>query len=155
MTFVLIACLSLYLFDKKAVRIIQACLLPAFIVLPALFRLKTTEGYAFYAGLIIFGAAPFAELLCRKLAPIFERAVRVPDQERSEDGEDVLDNKKKWGLIKAGFIASLIAILMLLAAVLTLNSKVNNMYRFTTEQQSTIQEQQKEIDELKEEAGKK
>ena len=66
-----------------------------------------------------------------------------------------MDNKKKWGLIKAGFIASLIAILMLLAAVLTLNSKVNNMYRFTTEQQSTIQEQQKEIDELKEEAGKK
>ena len=66
-----------------------------------------------------------------------------------------MDNKKKWGLIKAGFIASLVLALVLLAAVLTLNTKVNNMYRFTTEQQSTIEEQQRQIDALKEKVEKK
>ncbi len=155
MTLVLAALLVLYLFDKKPVRIITVCLLPAFIILPAFFRLKTTEGFMFYAGLIIIGAAPVIELLCRKAEPMFAGMKNVPETNISQTPEDILDNKKKWGLIKAGFIASLILALVLLAAVITLNTKVNNMYRFTTEQQSTIEEQQRQIDALKEKVEKK
>ena len=78
MTFVLAALLVLYLLDKKPVKIITACLLPAFVILPAFFRLKTTEGYAFYTGLIIIGAAPLAGILFKKAEPLFERMKPEP-----------------------------------------------------------------------------
>lgn len=155
MTLVLAALLVLYLYDKKPVRIITACLLPVVCLLPAFFKLKTTEGFTFYAGLIIIGAAPLIEILCRKAAPLFAGMKSIPDTDVSQTPEDILDNKKKWGLIKAGFIASLILALVLFAAVITLNTKVNNMYRFTTEQQNTIEEQQRQIDALKEKVEKK
>ena len=73
----------------------------------------------------------------------------------SGTAEDIVDNKKKWMLIKTGFAAALILALILFAAVLTLNSKINSMYRFTTEQQNTIEEQQRQIDALKEKVEKK
>ncbi len=155
MTLILAALLVLYLFDKKPVRIITVCLLPALCLLPAFFRLKTTEGFSFYAGLIIIGAAPLIEFACRKAEPLFTAKKSIPETEDAQTPEDILDNKKKWRLIKAGFIATLVLALVLLAAVLTLNTKVNNMYRFTTEQQSTIEEQQRQIDALKEKVEKK
>ena len=153
MTFLLAGLLVLYLSDKKAFRITEVCLLPAFLILPAFFKLKTTEGLCFYAGLIIIGAAPLIEFLCGKLAPQLSRMKKA-----ATDGgtaEDIVDNKKKWMLIKTGFAAALILALILFAAVLTLNSKINSMYRFTTEQQNTIEEQQRQIDALKEKVEKK
>ena len=155
MTLILAALLVLYLIDKKPLRVISVCLLPVFVVLPAFFRLKTTEGLAFYAGLIMIGAAPLIELACGRAALKLAGMKTVSGTGISQTPEDILDNKKKWGLIKAGFIASLVLALVLLAAVLTLNTKVNNMYRFTTEQQNTIEEQQRQIDELKEKVEKK
>ena len=153
MTLLLAGLLVLYLFDKKAVRIIEVCLLPAFVILPAFFKLKTTEGLCFYAGLIIIGAAPLIELAFRKLAPHFSFVKKPAQQEAA--AEDIVDNKKKWMLIKTGFAAALILVLILFAAVLTLNSKINSMYRFTTEQQNTIEEQQRQIDALTEKVEKK
>ncbi len=155
MTLLLAGLLVLYLFDKKAVRIIEVCLLPAFVILPAFFKLKTTEGLCFYAGLIIIGAAPLIELVCRKLEPHFSFVKKTAQQETGAAAEDIVDNKKKWMLIKTGFAAALILVLILFAAVLTLNSKINSMYRFTTEQQNTIEEQQRQIDALKEKVEKK
>ncbi|MCR5651521.1 MAG: hypothetical protein K6F86_10105 [Lachnospiraceae bacterium] len=159
MTPVLAALLCLYLYDKKAVRIAQLCLLPAFIILPAFFRLKTTEGIFFYAGLIMIGAAPLIEILYKRclevLAGMKEKRQREDSDKVTQIPEDIVDNKKKWGLIKAGFAASFVLVLILVAAVLTLNSKVNNMYRFTTTQQERIDDQQREIEALKEKVEKK
>lgn len=155
MTLLLSVLLVLYLSDKKAVRIIEVCLLPAFIILPAFFRLKTTEGLCFYAGLIIIGAAPLIEILFEKLSKRLSLVKKAAGQEDTRGAEDIVDNRKKWILIKTGFAAALILALVLFAAVLTLNSKVNSMYRFTTKQQETIEDQQRQIDALKERVEKK
>ncbi len=155
MTAILILALGLFFTDRKITKIISACLLPAFIFLPAFFRVKSIEGYAFYTGLILLGLSPFIEILAEKACMKIRGLIRAGEKEkpkvREEDGEDILDNKKKWGLIKAAFAILIIMALILLVSVLRLNTKVNNMYVFSTEQQNRIEEQQKLIDKQQEE----
>ncbi len=155
MTAVLIVSLAVFLADRKITKIISLCLLPAFLLLPAFFRVNTIEGTAFYIGLILVGLAPILERLCLRFEPYLKIRKKTVQEEKACDTEDILDNKKKWGLIKAGFIILIIMAVISVVSILRLNTKVNNMYEYSIEQQDTIEEQQKEIEELKNKVGNK
>ncbi len=149
MTYVLIAAFILFLTDNKKIRIVLLCFLPAFLILPAFFRMKTLSGWTFYAGLIVTGLSPVLEKLFGRLEfkkPEFPK-VKV-SSETVGDEEDILDNKKKWRLIVSGYVIFIIFVLLSALAMFRLNMKINNIYEFSGSQQDKIEQQQQEIESL-------
>ena len=157
MSLALIAALMVFLTDSKAGKAILALLLPAAFVMSYFFKINNTSGTAFYAGLFILGASPFLELVCGKIGKKLPKRKPVEGRQMtSEDaGEDILDNKKKWRLIVAGYIFFIIFAVFSIASIIRLNTKINNMYEFSNSQQETIEEQQKLIEDLKVKVDKK
>jgi len=164
LTFVLIAAFLLYLLDNRKLKWVLLCLLPAFIILPAFFRMKTPGGWAFYTGLILIGLSPLLEGLFSKLEPkllmLRKRGSNDHRLEKKEDmiaegpEEDILDNKKKWRLIVSGYVIFIVFALLSIGAFFTLNMKINNIYEFSNSQQEVIEQQQKLIGEQQKELEK-
>ena len=152
MTFVLIAAFILFLTDNKKVKTAFMCLLPAFVLLPAFLRMSSISARACFAGLIIIGASPHLEKvlgLIKLKKPDF--LTKPASDEGAAGAEDILDNKKKWRLIVAGYVIFILFAAFSVMAMFRLNTKINNIYEFSNSQQETIDEQQKLIEELREE----
>ena len=164
LTFVLIAVFLLYLLDNRKLKLVLLCLLPAFIILPAFFRMKTLGGWAFYTGLMLIGLSPVLEGLFSKLESkllilrrkgIHDRGPEKKDVMIAEGSEgpeeDILDNKKKWRLIVSGYVIFIVFALLSTGAFFTLNMKINNIYEFSNSQQEILEQQQKLIEEQQKE----
>ena len=155
MTYVLIAAFALFLIDNRKIKWILLFLLPAFLILPAFFRMNSLSGWAFYTGLIIIGLSPFLEklfgkIVIKKPGASEEKAAVTEDSPK----EDILDNKKKWRLIVSGYVIFIIFALLSIGAMFTLNMKINNIYEFSNSQQETIEQQQSIIDSQQEQLKK-
>ena len=143
MTFILLGFLFLYMLNNKKIRIVLCCFLPALLVLPAFFKTDSMEMTAFYAGLILICASPLAEKLISKIKlPEHNAGSAVQGTE-----DDILDNKKKWRLIVAGYIIFILFAVFACAAIFTLNSKLNSLYKCT-------QNLQQQVEEMTEDGGK-
>ena len=129
--------------NNKKIRIVLCCLLPALLVLPAFFKTDSMEMTAFYAGLILICFSPLIEKLFSK--------IRLPEGHAAavsgETEDDILDNKKKWRLIIAGYIIFVLFAIFACISIFTLNSKLNSLYECT-------QNLQQQVEEMTESTGK-
>ncbi len=144
MTFILLGFLFIYLIDNKKLRIVLCCFLPAFIILPVFFKPENTEQTAFYAAMILVCAAPLIEKAaaaasCRLQYGIKHTIAPESAAGTAEQEEDVLDNKKKWHLIIAGYIIFILFAVFSCIAIFRLNSKINSMYEITQDLKDQIQ----------------
>ena len=147
MTYVLIAAFILFLVDNRKIKIILLCFLPAFMILPAFFRMRSLSGWAFYTGLILIGLSPVIEIISDRInirKPEFVKNEII--KEPQETGEDILDNKKKWRIIVSGYVIFILFALLSMAAMFRLNVKINNIYEFSNSQQEKIEQQQEIIE---------
>ncbi|MBR1875634.1 MAG: hypothetical protein IJ805_00840 [Lachnospiraceae bacterium] len=114
--------------------------------------MSSISARACFAGLIIIGASPHLEKalgLIKLKKPVF--LTKPASDEGAAGAEDILDNKKKWRLIVAGYVIFILFAAFSVMAMFRLNTKINNIYEFSNSQQETIDEQQKLIEELREE----
>lgn len=140
MTFILLGFLFLYLSDNKKIKVVLCCLLPVVLILPAFFRPDSgysMEMVAFYAGMLCICFSPIME-------KIFSR-VRLPERRQvsgtSGMEDDILDNKKKWHLIVAGYIIFVLFAIFACVAIFRLNAKINSMYEITQDLKQQIEMQ--------------
>ncbi len=146
MTLILLACLGLYLLDNRKIKIALTCLLPAFVILPAFFRVERLQGFSFYAGMILICAAPVLEKILEGISVPEKNRETVPAAETGE--EDILDNRKKWRMLIAGYILFALFAVFAVVSIIRLNSKINSIYDFSRNQQIMAEEQQKTIETL-------
>ena len=155
MTLALIGLIALFVLDRKETRILLCCLLPAFLILPAFFKIDGIERAAFLAGALLLCASPILEWTV-------DRMKKGASGETADEEEDILSQKGKWRLILAGFAVMILFMAFAVFSILRLNSKLNSLHDFSENQQQVVNEQretikdlEQQVRELQEQAGKK
>ncbi len=82
-------------------------------------------------------------LSAKYLSPAVDRiagrvVLRNSSPEAVVEEDDILDNKKKWKLIIAGYIIFAIVSVFSLISVFTLNHKINTLYKSVQELESRV-----------------
>ena len=164
MTAVLLLLVVLYLWNRRIIRILLCCLLPAFIILPAVFRVERTEGWAFCSGAILICLSPVLEWGLDRLkagkawkkAEAFlegrrERRRRSGDTAGVCREDEFLNQKGKWRLLLTGYVIFMLFIIFATVSIVRLNGKINSLHEYSRSQQELITEQQNTIRSLTEE----
>lgn len=135
MTFILLGFLFLYLLNNKKIKVVFCCLLPAMVILPAFFKPDTIEEIAFFAGMMLICVSPLAEKLTSY--------IRLPERKYNchtiETEDDLLDNKKKWRMIIAGYVIFILFAIFACVAIFRLNAKINSMYEITQDLKQQVE----------------
>lgn len=84
----------------------------------------------FAAAAALFFLSPVLGMRLDSLSGRLWERVRPEEGEDGADreGEDLLDNKKKWRILMAGYAVFALILLVLLFSVFTLNRKINSLY---------------------------
>ena len=92
--------------------------------------------------LILIAAGLFLILSAKYLSPAVDRIAGFVIEKNSptavEEEDDILDNKKKWKLIIAGYIIFALVSVFSLISVFTLNNKINTLYKSVQELESRV-----------------
>ncbi|MCR4908040.1 MAG: hypothetical protein K5985_04355 [Lachnospiraceae bacterium] len=93
-------------------------------------------------GILIIAAFPLHE---RAVNALWENCgagagLKKKRSEENEAGEDLLDNKKKWRILIAGYCIFVLFMIFAALSIYTLNQKINNLSESTKELKVTIQQ---------------
>ena len=127
--------LGLFIVNWKWTRIALACLIPVVILVSYFGGADVMSICASAVGVAVLAAAPVLEALAARLLPEDDE---VPADGSTED--DILDNKKKWRIIVAGYVFFILFALFSVAAIIRLNAKINTIYGFTQDLDKRIED---------------
>ncbi len=129
--------LALFLINKKWTRVVLVCLTPVCIILAYLGGGSTLAISAVLIGMLAVAGAPLIEGAVNWLdsrIDVFE------DDGTGTLEDDILDNKKKWRLIVAGYVIFILFAIISIASIIRLNAKINTLYGFTQDLEQRIEE---------------
>ncbi len=94
------------------------------------------------AGIVILCTAPFHERAVNALWKSWGERAKARSRKAGEEasGEDLLDNKRKWQFLIAGYCLFLLFVIFALISIFTLNQKINNLSETTQELKVTVQQ---------------
>ena len=137
MTFILLGFLFIYLLDNKKLKTVLCCLLPVILIMPAVFKPDSAERAAFYAGMLLVCASPGLERAASYIK--FPQQIRTSAVRQEIPEEDLLDNKKKWHMIIAGYVVFILFAVFACVSIFRLNAKINSMYEITQDLRQQVE----------------